>query len=469
MHHPREADAWLHCPDPRDIPSIAAIADVLAQANVRTRAFDSSLPSGPGILLFNEATELLFRFLRDVSHGGLQRILAVAASSAALTKGRSWQLLQAGASDVFAWDSCADPASVVASRLARWKAVDELLNSPRVKNILVGQSPSWICVLRQIVEVAHFTDASMLIMGETGTGKELVAHLTNAVDPKPHKHDLEVVDCTTIVPELSGSEFFGHERGAFTGAVAARDGAFALADGGTLFLDEIGELPPALQAQLLRVVQEHTYKRVGSNTWRETHFRLVCATNRDLLQEVAKGQFRADLYYRVANWTCRLPHLRERTEDIIPLAQHFMYLIQPDKELPKLDQSVQEYLRTREYPGNVRDLKQLVSRMMYRHVGAGPITIGDIPEEERPASEPVQKDWLDDEFERAIQSALTLGLGLRDIRSAAEETAIRIAVSAADGNLRRAAQRLGVTARALELRRKAQRQSEYNPNGDETD
>src|SRR5690606_31880967 len=135
---------------------------------------------------------------------------------------------------------------------------------------------------------------------------------------------LVILDCSTIVPELAGSEFFGHERGAFTGALITREGAFALADGGTLFLDEIGELPLHLQVQLLRVIQEGTYKKVGSNTWKSTRFRLICATNRDLSEEVKKGRFRADLFYRIASWTFHLPPLRERKEDILPLALHFL-------------------------------------------------------------------------------------------------------------------------------------------------
>src|SRR5262249_683962 len=149
-------------------------------------------------------------------------------------------------------------------------------------------------------------------IGESGTGKELIARLIHDLDSRPGKPPLVVVDCTTIVPGLSGSEFFGHERGAFTGAINTRDGAFALANGGTLFLDEIGELPQPMQAELLRVIQERKYKRVGSNAWQHTDFRLVSATNMDLESGVAKGAFRGDLYYRIAGWVCRTPPLRER-------------------------------------------------------------------------------------------------------------------------------------------------------------
>ena len=130
---------------------------------------------------------------------------------------------------------------------------------------------------------------------------------------------------------------FGHEKGAYTGAVSFREGAFALASGGTLFLDEVGELSLALQPQLLRAVQEKTYKRVGGNVWQDTDFRLVCATNRDLTELVERGQFRLDLYHRIAGWVFRMPALRERREDILPLAEHFLNIARPDEEALEFD------------------------------------------------------------------------------------------------------------------------------------
>jgi transcriptional regulator with GAF, ATPase, and Fis domain len=211
-----------------------------------------------------------------------------------------------------------------------------------------------------------------------------------------------ILDCTTIVPELSGSEFFGHERGAFTGAFTSRDGAFALANGGSLFLDEVGELPMGLQSQLLRVVQEHTYKRVGGNVWQHTDFRLICATNRDLLQCVTRGEFRADLYYRIADWVINMPPLRERREDILPLARHFLQKLRHENELPILDAPVRDYLLRRDYPGNVRDLRQLVARITFRHVGPGPVTVGDIPEEERLSEQPIAPDWRDADWKASF-------------------------------------------------------------------
>jgi transcriptional regulator with GAF, ATPase, and Fis domain len=317
---------------------------------------------------------------------------------------------------------------------------------------VVGKSPVWRAILRDIVEIARFSDAPALILGESGTGKELIARLLHTLDTRAHKRELVVLDCSTITPELSGSEFFGHERGTFTGAVSPRDGAFALADGGTLFLDEVGALPLPLQAQLLRVVQEHTYKRVGGNTWYRSDFRLVCATNRDLLAQVHRGEFRADLYYRIASFVCTLPSLRQRLDDVIPLAEYFLRQMHPNGELPQLDDAVRAYLLRREYPGNVRDLRQVVSRLMSRYAGGGTITIGSVPPEEHPAVEQEKAVWLDVDFDGVIRRAVLCSARLKEIGRAAEDIAIRIATDQESGNLQRAARRLGVTDRTLQLR-----------------
>jgi len=267
-----------------------------------------------------------------------------------------------------------------------------------------------------------------------------------------------VVDCAAVVPSLSGSEFFGHEKGAFTGAVAAREGAFAMADGGTLFLDEVGELPPPLQAELLRVIQEGMYKRVGSNVWRRTNFRLLCATNRSLLDPDSESLFRRDLYHRIAAWTCHLPTLRDRVDDIPILSRHFLRLASPGEEEMELDEPVARFLAERAYPGNVRDLKNLVFRIRSRHVGPGPITVGDIPPEERPCAAHEEGTWDEQGFEQCIRRALTRGVTLREIRNAAGEIAVRIAFAEEKGNLQQAARRLGITNRALQMRRAARRE-----------
>jgi transcriptional regulator with GAF, ATPase, and Fis domain len=224
-----------------------------------------------------------------------------------------------------------------------------------------------------------------------------------------------------------------------------------------LFLDEVGELSSPLQAQLLRAVQEHKYKRVGGNTWQHTEFRLICATNRDMEAEVANGNFRADLYYRIAGWRCRTPCLRERRDDILPLVSHFLGQMDPQAATFDLDPAVREYLLTRDYPGNVRDLCQTVKRIWHRHTGPSPITIGDVPVEERQCSTSCRLNWPDKSFEDAIRHAVELGIGLKEISQNAADLAMQMALEQEGDNLQRAAYRLGVTDRALQMRRASRR------------
>lgn len=434
------------------------ILESLAQAGLRAHEYKFSQSNGPGVVFFEESSLELFDLLRETSRKGRERVLAISVSRAGLEPAVIWSLLNAGAADVFAWERRKQPAQEIAARFERWEKVDEIVQSPLVKENLAGQSSVWIRSLRQVVEVATFTDSSVLLTGESGTGKELFAQLVHTLDRRVDKGSLVVCDCTTIVPELSGSEFFGHERGAFTGAIAARKGAFGMADSGTLFLDEVGELPLLLQAELLRVIQERTYKRVGGNSWQKTNFRLVCATNRNLFQEQAKERFRRDFYYRIASWTCHLPTLSERREDILVLAKHFIAQLRPD-DPPELDDAVRQYLLEREYPGNVRDLKQLITRMIQHHVGPGPITAGDVPEIERPCGDRSEYSY-ETELEIAVRSAVTLGASLKEIERAAGNLAEKIVIEEEQGNLQRAAVRLGVSDRALQIRRAARR-----PNG----
>ena len=433
---------------------------LLHQHKIETRSGDQPNDSGMGVCVLDSESEQSFdQFSLLVKSEDTQWLVCVRGG---LRCEAVWRLLSRGAADVLNYDSIHTSTPYLVSRLLRWDAVNQLVKSKHVGEIIVGESGALRRILRQIVEVASFTESSVLILGESGTGKELAARLVHTLDAREDKGGFVVLDCSTITPDLSGSEFFGHERGAFTGAVAARDGAFALADRGTLFLDEVGELPLYLQAQLLRVIQEQTYKRVGGNVWQRTRFRLVCATNRDLWEQVQKGEFRADLYYRIAGFVCRLPPLRQRPEDILLLARHFFQAGLPGKEPPELDVAVMDYLLRRDYPGNVRDLKQMVARMLCRYAGAGPITAGCLPPEDRPQNQNDWLDWGDAGFDRAIRVALNRGEGLKAISRASEDAAIRIAVEEAGGNLQRAAMKLGVTDRALQLRRVAQRQRELN-------
>jgi transcriptional regulator with GAF, ATPase, and Fis domain len=437
----QQADDWL-----------SRLDAALAAEDVAVVADGEPDQGGTTLLLLDATTPFALEAVAEVSQAGRARVLVAATDRRALADNGGWRLLRAGASDAFCWTDIDRPAAHVAARLARWSRVDEALEMPIVRRQLVGRSPRWLACLRQIIEIALFSDGSVLLLGESGTGKEMLARLVHTLDPRADKGELVVLDCTTVVPELAGSEFFGHERGAFTGAATSRDGAFALADRGSLFLDEVGELPLALQAQLLRVVQERTYKRVGSNDWKRTNFRLVCATHRDLRQDVAAGRFRGDFYHRIASRVCRIPALRERREDILPLTEHFLRELRGGGAACQLDPGVGRLLSEREYPGNVRELRQLVARISDRHLGTGPVTVGDVPEDERPVDltvvEPVTPS-----FEDAVGRALERGIGLREIGRFATDAAIRLAIEGEQGNLQRAAKRLGVTDRALQLRR----------------
>src|ERR1044071_8468534 len=273
-----QIEVWC---DNVDAPSAEAdrLFSELERAGVRCYPVQPG-GSSPGVVLFDAVSDELRARLYERSRASRERTIAVSVRRMPLPPEAAWEVLRAGAADIFSLGAPATVAAAIAARFQRWSAVDAVLESPVVRRHLVGDSIPWRLFLRRIIDVAKFSTSAVLIRGESGTGKELVARLFHTLDGRADKRELVVLDCTTVVPELSGSEFFGHERGAYTGAVGARDGVFALADGGTLFLDEVGELPPRLQAELLRVVQEGTYKRVGGNTWQRTRFRLLCATHR---------------------------------------------------------------------------------------------------------------------------------------------------------------------------------------------
>ena len=446
---------WMHslceAPEQDQDALTVALTDALARQGVKADPFHGDTPVRLGVCVFSKKTPELNGFVQNASQAGQERVIAIAGPGASLNG--HWDLLQAGASDVLVWSDPEQIALQIKARFERWLSVEQLMEEPTVSELVVAKSPIWRTILRDIVEIGRFSNGNLLLLGESGTGKEVVARLIHLLDSRPNKRDFVVLDCASVVPELSGSEFFGHERGAFTGALTERHGAFALANGGTLFLDEIGELPLPLQVQLLRVIQEHTYKRVGGNKWSKTEFRLICATNRDLLDLIGRGAFRADLYYRIAGYICKLPPLRERLEDIIPLAEYFLRQLCPGGKSVELDSAVREFLLRREYPGNVRDLQQVVSQMMHHATADGKITIGCVPAHQRPVLEPDKTAWLDCSFERPIQRAVLLGAALKEIGRAAEDVAVRYATDEEEGNLHRAASRLGVTDRALQLRR----------------
>jgi transcriptional regulator with GAF, ATPase, and Fis domain len=227
---------------------------------------------------------------------------------------------------------------------------------------LVGQSAALKHIVSQIDLVAP-TEASVLILGETGTGKELVAH---EIHQRSARKDgpLVRVNCASIPRELFESEFFGHVRGSFTGAVKDRAGRFETAEGGTIFLDEVGEIPLDIQNKLLRVLQEKRYERVGDDRTRRANVRVVAATNRNLKKEAAGGRFREDLFYRLNVFPIQVPPLRERTDDIPLLAKHFVELSAKDLKCakPRLTRAAVARLQSYDWPGNIRELRNVIER-----------------------------------------------------------------------------------------------------------
>ena len=227
---------------------------------------------------------------------------------------------------------------------------------------LIGSSAKFRSVLDRIKMVAP-VDSAVLIQGETGTGKEVIAQAIHQASPR-HQRRLVAVNCAAIPSALLESELFGHERGAFTGAVAQTVGRFQSADGGTLFLDEIGDLPLELQPKLLRALQEKQCERLGSGRTIQVDARVVAATNQDLWRMVQERKFRADLYFRLNVFPITLPPLRERRDDIAPLVEHFVekFASQQRKAIDRIPDEVIELLSCHNWPGNIRELQNVIER-----------------------------------------------------------------------------------------------------------
>jgi formate hydrogenlyase transcriptional activator len=227
---------------------------------------------------------------------------------------------------------------------------------------VIGDSPALEVVLEQVERVAS-TDSTVLIQGETGTGKELIARAIHNISGRCGRSFVKL-NCAAIPLDLLESELFGHEKGAFTGAIAQKVGRFEMADKGTLFLDEVGDIPLALQPKLLRVLQEQEFERLGSTRTQQVNVRLVAATHRDLTEMVKQGGFRSDLYYRLNVFPVVLPPLRERREDIPALVAHFVEIYgrrmgRPIEHIPAETMSA---FSSHEWPGNVRELQNLIER-----------------------------------------------------------------------------------------------------------
>ncbi len=296
---------------------------------------------------------------------------------------------------------------------------------------IVGRSPAMIEVFKRIGRVTE-ANTTVLITGESGTGKELVAHVLHRNSRRSARPFL-VVNCAAIPETLLESELFGHEKGAFTGAVERRIGKFERAHGGTLFLDEIGDMPLGLQSKILRALEERRIERLGSRDAVPVDVRVVAATNRDLTEAVTEGHFRVDLYYRLAVVVIRIPALRERREDIRPLADHFLRLFkrQLGRRLEGVSPELYRRLEQHDWPGNVRELRNVLERAMI--LGHGPILSPD----DLPALGTRAAGSAAAERVRALRRA---GLTLTDV----EREYYRATLEETGWNLSRAARALGV-------------------------
>jgi len=264
-------------------------------------------------------------------------------------------------------DRCLDRRRLERENFVLRRQVDELYSFKG----MIGHS-SLVQEMCQLIKRVAPTPSVILINGETGTGKELVA---NAIHKESKRTGPFVpVNCGAIAPELIESEFFGHKKGAFTGADQAREGLFSYADGGTLFLDEIGDMPLAMQAKFLRVLEEHTIRPIGTDREMPINVRVVAATNRNLKQDVEDGRFREDLYYRLNVMTLVVPPLRDRKQDIVELVQYYSSELARQLSLPEIPFSHKDIkqLETYDWPGNIRELKNLIERCLL---------LGKLPEE----------------------------------------------------------------------------------------
>jgi len=283
------------------------------------------------------------------------------------------------------------------------KSLKDRITSLEDVEDLIGESEAMRQVLKEVESVAQ-SNSSVIITGESGTGKELIARAIHSNSPRKY-FPLITVHCGALTESLLESELFGHEKGAFTGASFNRKGRFEMADGGTIFLDEIGTISPKMQIELLRVLETRTFVRVGGNKEISSDFRVICATNRDLKNMVEKGTFREDLYYRLNVVNIRIPPLRERTEDIPLLVNHFIrkYCKSMSRDLISVEPAALKHLQELEYPGNVRELENMIERAIV--IGNGKeIRLKDLPMGKEVISSSIES--LDDLERKHIASIL---------------------------------------------------------------
>lgn len=323
--------------------------------------------------------------------------------------------------------------------LRNWKAADN-------PNPMIGEAPKMLKLYSMLDKVAA-SDSTVLILGESGTGKELIAAALHERSSRASGPFIKI-NCAAIPDNLMESELFGHERGAFTGAVNAKPGRFELADKGTLFLDEIGEMSIEMQVKLLRVLQEKSFERVGGLRTHHVDVRLIAATNRDLEKEVKEGRFRGDLFYRLNVVPMELPPLRERPEDIPRLTAFFLQKMSDrmKKPTPGVQAETLELLMQYPWPGNIRQLENVIERVVVLNEG-GMVTPEQLPEEILEFEEQVF-------VERQKASGGSLKEIVKDATRRIEKKAIEEALQETQNNVTQAARRLNISRKGLQLKMK---------------
>jgi DNA-binding NtrC family response regulator len=319
---------------------------------------DRRLPDVDGL-------EVLQRMLRDCRERGLDTVVIMATAYADIQEAVT--ALKAGA-----YDYLAKPVQLPDLVVTVRKAVETLRLRAQVRQLSggadadedpLGISPAMKHLLQMVGKVAQAPHTTVLIQGESGTGKELIAHMIHRRTPGRREQPLVEINCASLPENLLESELFGHEKGAFTDAKAQKRGLFEMADGGTLFLDEIGEMPLGTQAKLLRVLETMSFRRLGGTRDLQVNLRIIAATNRDLPADVRRGAFRLDLFHRLDVFHLEVPPLRQRPEDIVPLARRFLerFSARVGKRI-RLPSDIERLLSAYTYPGNVRELRNITER-----------------------------------------------------------------------------------------------------------
>jgi len=447
--------------------AVASLGFSVEEASSATDALERIMHSPPDLVLTDlrmpemDGSELVRQIAR--ANPDLPSVLVTAHG----TIEAAVEAMRMGAEDFLLKPCSPDTIELVIDRIERTRRLQQENAYLRAELVgtepprLVAKSPLTQDVLRSASRIAR-SKGTVLITGESGTGKECIAHYIHQNSPRRDNAFVRV-NCAALSENLLESELFGHERGAFTGAHRLRPGRFELADGGTILLDELGEISPALQAKLLRVLEEEEFERVGGNTTINVDVRVIATTNRDLPREIAAGNFREDLYYRLHVLPIAMPPLRDRLEDVLPLAEHFLahYAQKNGLQTPPLSDEAREQLVGWHWPGNVRELENVIQRavilMQGDTVQPEDLSFGPV---RRSVEAPHAPEEVSTDPEKDLADRLA-NLPVADI----ERIAILATLECTGGNKTEAARRLGLTARTLSNKIKIWKSAGLMPGG----